>query len=161
MIIRKATWNDFPEMQRLYAHAREQMKKNGNPTQWGDNRPPINTVKRDLAFGRSYVTEENGHICGTFAFAEGPDDTYGEIMGAWLNEEPYVTVHRLASDNTAPGVFSAAIAFAAGAGRDIRMDTHENNAIMRHLFEKYGFQYCGIIITDDGTPRRAYQKLHE
>ena len=39
------------------------------------------------------------------------------------------------------------------------LDTHEANGPMRHKLEKNGFTYCGIIYVEDGTPRRAYQKV--
>lgn len=41
----------------------------------------------------------------------------------------------------------------------MRIDTHADNHIMQHVIEKAGFQRCGIIFTDDGTPRIAYQKV--
>lgn len=44
---------------------------------------------------------------------------------------------------------------------NIRIDTHRNNSIMRHLIDKYGFKYCGIvhiIDLDYDYERLAYQK---
>ncbi len=41
---------------------------------------------------------------------------------------------------------------------NLKIDTHRDNKIMQHLLEKNGFKYCGIINTDDGTERMAYQK---
>ena len=29
---------------------------------------------------------------------------------------------------------------------------------MQHMLEKNGFRYCGVIYTDDGSERMAYQK---
>ena len=37
-------------------------------------------------------------------------------------------------------------------------DTHADNAVMQRLLEGAGFVRCGIIYTDDGSPRIAYQK---
>lgn len=37
--VRKATKDDLETILNIYALAREFMKKNGNPTQWGNNRP--------------------------------------------------------------------------------------------------------------------------
>ena len=42
--------------------------------------------------------------------------------------------------------------------KNIRIDTHEDNRIMQHLLDKYGFAKCGCIYVEDGTPRIAYQK---
>ena len=33
-----------------------------------------------------------------------------------------------------------------------------DNCPMRRTLEKLGFTYCGTILCDDVTPRRAYQK---
>ena len=36
---------------------------------------------------------------------------------------------------------------------NIRIDTHRDNKPMRHLLEKYGFTYCGIIYLLNGDER--------
>ena len=41
---------------------------------------------------------------------------------------------------------------------NLRADTHADNAVMQRLLEGAGFVRCGIIYTDDGMPRLAYQK---
>lgn len=41
---------------------------------------------------------------------------------------------------------------------NLKIDTHEDNKIMQHLLEKYGFLKCGTIWLEDGSPRIAYQK---
>ena len=42
----------------------------------------------------------------------------------------------------------------------LRIDTHENNKVMQHLILKNGFEKCGIIYVDDGSPRVAFEKNH-
>jgi len=37
MYIRKTTIADLPRLEEIFAYAREQMKKNGNPNQWGNH----------------------------------------------------------------------------------------------------------------------------
>lgn len=44
-----------------------------------------------------------------------------------------------------------------GPSPNLRIDTHEENKVMRHLIEKSGFAECGIIRVEDGSPRIAYQ----
>lgn len=39
----------------------------------------------------------------------------------------------------------------------LRIDTHEDNAVMQHVIEKCGFKRCGIIYVSNGTPRIAYE----
>lgn len=161
LTVRPSLPADVPEIMRVIRAARAYMKATGNPTQWGDDRPPQSTIERDIAAGNSYVvTDPTGRVCGTFAFIVGADPTYLVIRdGAWLNDELYGTIHRIASDGTVPGVFAAALAACSARVPNVRIDTHENNGTMRHLVEKHGFTRCGIITIDDGTDRLAYQKV--
>ena len=48
-----------------------------------------------------------------------------------------------------------------GRTGNIRIDTHKDNAIMRHCLESYGFRYCGIIYLENGDERLAYQLFRE
>ena len=41
------------------------------------------------------------------------------------------------------------------------MDTHQDNAPMRHLMEKMGFSHRGTIYVEDGTARLAFDLLKE
>lgn len=149
---------DLGEILKIYAEAREFMKKSGNPTQWGDTRPPIATTKRDIAEGRLFKITDGRKTVGVFAFVLGDDPTYREIDGRWLDERPYGTIHRIASSGTARGIFETALAFCLSRCANIRIDTHENNIPMRRCLARTGFEYCGKIITDDGTERLAFQK---
>ena len=142
----------------IFSYARKQMVENGNPSQWKDSRPSMDLVKKDIENGNSYVMEEDGRIIGTFAFIVGIEPTYLEIEGQWLDDAPYATIHRIASDGSTKGVFETVLSFAESFGVDIRIDTHKDNKTMLHLIEKNGFVKCGIIFVDDGTPRLAFQK---
>ena len=163
MTIRNAEIKDFDSIMRVYACAREYMCKNGNSTQWGKTFPPELLIKEDIENGRNYVIEKDGIVHGVFAFILGRDPTYAHIEnGAWLSDKPYGTIHRIASDGAVHGIFSAAIAFCKAHAASmhiahLRIDTHENNMTMQHVIEKAGFKKCGIIYTNDGTPRIAYE----
>ncbi len=158
MNIRKATIGDLRQILEIYAYARMQMKQNGNPSQWGDNRPSREAVLEDIRKGQSYIIEEK-QICGVFAFIIGNDPTYQLIeQGRWLNQAPYGTIHRLAGNGRTKGLFVQCVSYCMAMLPNIRIDTHEDNQIMRHLLEKNGFHKCGIIYVEDGCPRIAYQK---
>ena len=160
MQIRKSCSTDIEGIMKLYSYARAQMRQNGNPNQWEDSYPSKAILEKDIFAGNSYVIEENGRICGTFAFIIGDDPTYEIIeKGYWLNDEPYGTIHRIASDGTITGIFEKCLNYCQTQIANIRVDTHQDNLIMLHLLDKYGFQKCGIIYVRDGTPRIAYQKL--
>ena len=161
MIVRNSSPSDFEGIMKIYEYARELMKKNGNPTQWGDKFPQAEKVLRDIEVGIGYVIEDDGELCGVFAFIIGPDPTYDVIEdGAWINDtDEYGTIHRIATNGKKPGIFDACIDFCSSKINNLRIDTHQNNKAMLHLIQSRGFQRCGIIYTsDDGTPRIAFQR---
>ena len=95
-----------------------------------------------------------------FALIPGRDPTYDIIEdGAWLSDEEYSTIHRVAADGRVNGVFEAALRFSLAQTPHIRIDTHEDNAVMRHLIEKNDFQRTGMIYCRDGSPRIAYERV--
>ena len=114
------------------------------------------------------VLEENGRIIGTACIIEESDPDYLSISGgAWLNDEPYVVVHRIAVPSSCKGngYASKLLAFAGekaeeNGWRNLRIDTHEKNRSMRRLLEKNGFSMCGdVIVGRWKEPRIAYQKV--
>ncbi len=156
--IRKATPDDLPLLEELYENARKLMTQSGNPNQWGNGHPPVEDLIRDCDNGNSYIVAEDGEIVGAFAFIVGEDPTYRVIEGSWLNNEEYGTIHRAASNGAAKGVMSLIIDYCKDIVPNIKIDTHADNKIMRHILEKQGFTECGVIYVADGTPRIAYQK---
>ncbi len=159
MNIRKATLADLPRMEEIFAYAREQMKKNGNPTQWGDNRPTTQSIINNIKKGVSHLLIEKDEIYGTFVFFIGDDPTYHIIEdGEWLNDKPYGVIHQVASDGSRKGVLTDVVNYCENQISNLRIDTHHDNHIMQHLLVKHGFMKCGIIYTDDGTKRLAYHK---
>ena len=97
-------------------------------------------------------------IVAYFALLPSPEPTYDIINGAWLTDEPYGVIHRMASYPEVHGIFSTVINYAASRFAHLRIDTHRDNRIMRHLIEKHGFTYCGIIWLEDGAERLAYER---
>ncbi|MCM1136876.1 MAG: N-acetyltransferase [Clostridium sp.] len=159
MTVRTACIEDLENILPIYSYAREQMALNGNPTQWGNDKPPVSLLINDIKKLNLYLIEENDRPVGVFAFIIGVEPTYQEINGAWLNALPYGTVHRVASNGVVKGILNKCLNFCESLLPNIRIDTHKDNAIMRHLLEKEGFQECGIIHVEDGTPRIAYQRM--
>lgn len=158
--VRKTCNEDLPVLREIYARARRQMAEDGNPHQWGDRcHPHDDVLLKDVVDGTGYAIVKDGRVHGTFAFIRGEDPTYTVIEnGAWPNDLPYGTIHRIASDGEVKGIFDIALSFCEKSCNEIRIDTHDANKRMQHIVEKNGFVRCGIIYTDDGTPRIAYQK---
>ncbi len=158
LIVRKAQAAEFDKIMEIYRIAREFMIASGNPNQWGTTRPAPEQIKEDIENGICYVICEGDEIHGVFALCEGVDLTYLRIDGGeWLNDEPYVTIHRIAGDGKVRGIFTAAMEQCKGYADNIRIDTHEDNKVMQGVLEKHGFSKRGIIYLKNGDPRLAFQ----
>ena len=184
MVIRPATPADLPALRPVFEAAKGIMRADGNLSQWSAPGFPDDTLLlRDIARGGGFVIlsdkispraplgrddntvissgAEGGvekSIVAYFALLPSPEPTYDYIDGAWLTDEPYGVIHRMASYPEAHGIFSTIINYAASRYSHLRIDTHRDNHIMQHLIEKHGFTYCGIIWLEDGTERLAYER---
>ena len=145
------------------------MRADGNHDQWSAPGFPDDTLLlRDIDRGGGFVIESGSpvaagplpapQIVAYFALLPSPEPTYDYIEGAWLTDEPYGVIHRIASYPDVHGVFSAIIDFAADRYPHLRIDTHRDNRIMEHVITAAGFTYCGIIWLPDGTDRLAYER---
>ena len=158
MKIRNTKLTDLTEVRKIYSYAREQMKLNNNPNQWKNTNPKEETIINDIKNNNSYVIEKDNKIVGVFSFIIGIDKTYQYIEGKWLNDLEYGTIHRIASNNLEKNIFNVCINFCKTKINNIRIDTHHDNKIMRHILKKNNFIECGIIYVEDGSKRIAFQK---
>lgn len=163
LTIRPACPGDLPALAEIYRKARAFMAATGNPDQWGATHPPRSALEADIRAGQLYVVCRAGAPCGAFALVPGPDPAYAVIeQGHWRSGAPYATIHRLAADGSAHGVFAAVLDFCTARSPHLRIDTHRDNRIMQKLVTRAGFAYCGIIYVQDGcapSPRLAYECL--
>lgn len=154
--IRKARKSDLPRIEEIYAGARRFMAEHGNPGQWGNQYPPREMLIRDITETTLHVIEDTEGIHGVFYYYIGEDPAYSVIYnGSWRSDSRYGTIHRIAGDGSG-GILRSAVEFAKGQIAHLRIDTHENNAVMQGALEKLGFRRCGIIYLKDGTSRIAY-----
>ena len=161
MKVRLAELQDLPVILDIYAHARRFMAQTGNPTQWPATYPGAELLREDIAGKHLYVIADEEKIRGVFFFVVGPDRTYTLIEdGAWHADKEYGTIHRIAGDGTG-GVFKVALDYCRGRADYLRIDTHADNKVMQHVVTKNGFRRCGIIYTDNGSPRIAFDRLEE
>lgn len=158
--IREATAADIDAAMDIFDKARAFMRSCGNSTQWVGGYPSREIIEADVENGSLFVGENpEGKAVAVFAFIIGEDPTYMEIDGkGWLNDRPYGTIHRLGSDGSVKGAFSACLEFCRKRISNIRLDTHAANTVMLGAARKAGFTECGIIHVADGTPRIAFQK---
>ena len=167
-MVRKATYEDVPELMEVFGKAREIMRASGNMQQWSDGYPSEEVVRKDIEEGVCYVhcdrklNEETGkreeRIIATMAFIPGPDPTYAKIHnGQWIDESPYYVIHRIAAAEPGHNVAFMLLDWAFLQTGNIRIDTHKDNVIMQHILAKQGFTHCGTIYLANGDPREAYQ----
>ena len=159
MEVKQSTLEYLDDIMEIYSHARKEMIKNGNPHQWKNYHPPVEEVIKEINEGKHFVIFENNVIVGVFSLIFGEDPTYKYIEnGSWLNDEPYATIHKIASSNIVKGIFKFAIDYAFSRIDNVRIDTHIDNKIMFHLLKEYGFTYCGTIYLKNEEPREAFHK---
>jgi len=164
MILRLATLSDAQTIWEILQAAILQRKNDGS-TQWQNGYPNEGTVANDIQQGYGYVIEENNMIIAYAAIVFGDEPTYEVINGAWLSNQPYVVVHRVA---TAPNLKGKGIAthlficiekLAAEKNIfSIKVDTNFDNIPMLKIMDNLNYTYCGEIFVS-GSPRRAYEKL--
>ncbi len=157
-MIRQANIKDLDAIMKVMSYAREYMKANSNPTQWGDDYPSEEVLKNDIAQKELYVYEVDNVIHAAFVIMQREDPCYNVILdGAWEYDEEYAAIHRVASAGTKKGVVDKIMEYAKEIFSYIRIDTHENNHIMKHLILKHGFKRSGKIYACDETLREAYE----
>lgn len=156
--VRLGKKEDITRLNEIYAAAREFMRATGNPNQWKNTNPTEEQILEDIEKNRCNVIYDESGIHGVFALCQGEDPTYAYIEGGqWLNNDAYVTIHRIASDQTTRGIFRVAMEECKKYADNVRIDTHKDNAVMQRTLEKYDFQHCGVIYLANGEPREAFQ----
>ena len=83
--------------------------------------------------------------------------------GAWLDDEPYGVVHRIAAAQGTRGAASFCMEWCLQKCGNIRIDTHPDNRSMQRALAKSGYTLCGSLTLTEGTekgdPRLAYHKV--
>lgn len=156
-MIRKAKKDDIESIMPIYEEAKAKMRAEGNVKQWSDKYPDEETLLTDIARGELYVAEGPEGVYGVFMLSYAGEETYEVIDGAWLNDERYAVIHRIASKGRGTHLLRDAVNYAMKTVDNVRIDTHEDNKTMRMLLKSLGFVYTGIIHLKSGDERRAYQ----
>jgi RimJ/RimL family protein N-acetyltransferase len=160
----KATKQDAAKIMDIINQAKAFLKSQG-VDQWQTGYPAMSDIERDLDNEIGYVLKDEGKIVGYAGIDARGEKAYDTLKGNWLNNDPYIVIHRMAVDNSVRGkglaqkMFQACEDFAKSKGiQNIRVDTDEDNHIMRHIIEKMGFKYTGTIWFDNST-KIAFQKV--
>ncbi len=161
-MIRLGRLDDIDGIMEVIKEAQIRMKSAGM-TQWQNNYPNKSIIQQDILEKALYVYEDSNQIIGTmsvFSF----DSVYDHIEGAWLNNNPYKVIHRIAISNAYVGLKLTHqmidFVFVHFRVNDIRIDTHKKNLPMIKSLESQGFVLCGTVhvTTDSDSLRLAYHK---
>ncbi len=169
MLFRNAAKEDVPLLMVMVndaiAHFRE-----SNIDQWQCGYPNEEVLYEDINLGRLFVAESGGQPVGMLAILTEPDPSYEKVWkGAWMNDLPYTSFHRVCvsfrhrGQGIAGELFRGAQDWSMERGyTSFRVDTHEDNLPMQRCLEKAGYVRCGLIHlvggAEDGAPRIIYQK---
>ena len=173
-MVRLATINDAVSIANIFEDAKEKFANEGT-FQWKGKYPNIENFYQDLIneIVIVYENEENNNIVGTATIVFSLDRNYNEINGTWLNNDKYVSIHRIATKKgyLNKGVASSLLIEAEKIALsksiyNIRIDTHQKNISMRCLLKKLSYCECGeitLLNRNDLLPserkRVAYQKV--
>lgn len=161
MTIRKAEPKDLNIILKILEHAKNYMKENNNPNQWGDNYPSVEIIEEDIKNSIGYVClDEENNIVGYFCFYVGIEEDYNEIyQGSWLNDKEYAVIHRIATMSNKKGVGIFCMHYCFDKYKNIKIDTSKDNIPMQKLLEREGYTKCGTIhLRRNGGERIAFQK---
>lgn len=162
MKIRLATKEDLKKMREIFEYGRKLQVQTGNPTQWAEGYPSKSLILEDIQKKAAYLClNEEGKLLGVFSLFTDPDPTYHKIVGEWLNDKPYATIHRIATNGKERGVGQYCIKWVQNQYENVRIDTHEKNKQMKHILRKLDFNYCGLIYLENGDSRNAYHYTSE
>lgn len=164
--IRLSEEKDIDDIMAAVKYAQEYFK-NAGIDQWQDGYPNRESIASDIQRGESYIFESDGKMIATAAISFRGESTYDKIYdGEWLSDYPYTVVHRVAvsEGNKGKGISHEIMKFAEKISKErniksMKIDTHEDNKVMRSMLEKNGYTYCGIIYLESGDTRVAYEKL--
>lgn len=161
MEIERAKIENLETIMSVYDKAKGIMRASGNMHQWTGGYPARALIAENIESGKLYTVKgDDGLIHGVFYLAKEDDPTYQKITGGnWLSDEPYCVIHRIAQDGCLRGLLKAALDFSLSLCTHTRIDTHEDNVIMRHQLEKNGLSERGIIYLEDGSERIAYERV--
>lgn len=154
-MIRNATLNDLDIIMSMIIEGRKHIETYNIP-QWINGYPSVDTITEDINLKRGNVLILDNEIVGYFVILK-HDPCYDKIEGKWLNDEPYVAIHRTVTKYFNKGLGTLMFDEIKKEYNHIRVDTHEGNISMNKCLLKNDFKYCGVIYLADGSPRNAYE----
>lgn len=140
-----------------------------NIDQWQNGYPDAAQIENDILNGESFVViNDENQVMATSMFSTNKEPTYKIIEGNWIinEDEIYGVIHRMAIKKEFRKFGLATLLFnefhlqlVEKNIKSLKIDTHEDNLGMQSLIKKLGYTYCGIIYTNYGDKRLAFEKV--
>lgn len=127
--------------------------------------PKMDSILDDIQHSRGYFIIDGTRIAAYLCIDFDGEPSHANLNGKWKSTLPYAVIHRLAISNhfRGQGLSGVTLRLTEDLCRakgffSIHADTDEDNAIMRHVLEKYGYNYCGTVWFDNNI-KFAYEKI--
>ena len=115
------------------------------------------------------VLNDENQVIATSMFTTNKEPSYQIIeKGSWKVDasKKYGVIHRMAIKKEYRKQGLATLLFdefhqqlKSKNIQSLKIDTHEENLGMQALIKKIGYQYCGVIYTNYGAKRLAFEKV--
>ncbi len=134
--------------------------------QWQGKEPSLKTIQNDVKQKQFYLLKNRNQSIGGAALLS-KDDAYDHLMsGSWLNQDPYIVIHRFFVHPTFHGQKLGKVLLTciedlvwASGTQNIRLDTHERNAPMRGLLKSLNYVEVGRVNLPQAGERLVYHKV--
>jgi len=168
MKIQLTTLKEVPRILEIIEDAKTYLASQ-NIDQWQNGYPNAAQIENDILNGESFVViNDENQVMATSMFSTNKEPTYKIIEGNWIinEDEIYGVIHRMAIKKEFRKFGLATLLFdefhlqlVEKNIKSLKIDTHEDNLGMQSLIKKLGYTYCGIIYTNYGDKRLAFEKV--
>ena len=165
--IELATEKDLEHIQTLFQQGKAFLKSQGID-QWQNDYPSKDDAAKDVATHKGWCLIKDSKIVGYACLDADGEPSYDTLKGKWLDNLPYLVVHRMVIDDTykhqglARTFFAEIDKYAISNNIfSIRIDTDDANMIMKQLIKASGYTYCGTIWFDNSIKIAFQKQLHD
>lgn len=167
MNIRQTQIQDINSVMDVFVQAKKFIKSQGFDQWQEEDYPSIDIIENDITTNSSYVLCDEDKILGYMCLYFGNEPTYNKIyQGKWESTFEYAVIHRLALSDECRGNNVSKIFFDFAEKkcienniRSLRIDTHTQNEVMKHILKKRKYKNCGIVKLENNEDRIAFEKL--
>lgn len=134
--------------------------------QWQGKEPSLKTIQNDVKHKQFYLLEDGNQVIGGAALLS-KDEAYDHLIsGSWINQDPYIVIHRFFLHPTFHGQKLGKVLLTciedlvwARGIQNIRLDTHERNIPMRGLLKSLKYVEVGRVNLPQAGERLVYHKV--